>query len=178
MIKGEELKGIFGNAIDAAVAEEREQCAIECERMMMYEGGKQESPAHNDIWDAAKAIRSRGQARTSWTATELDAGNISDGYHTFNELYAHRCHLFVALMGSNPDLSWRASVHEDGTMYDGFFVAGMRLPTGDISYHLPMTMWGMLDGVQVATTDKAPKWDGHTSADTVARLAAWCNNDD
>jgi hypothetical protein len=46
----------------ALVAEkEREACATECERMMMYPGGRQESAAHQNVWEAAKAIRSRGK---------------------------------------------------------------------------------------------------------------------
>lgn len=106
---------------------------------------------------------------------ECDTGKASDGYHTFDELYDHRCHLFVALMRSRPEISWRAQYHEDGTMYEGWFVAGMHLPTGDdITYHLPSVMWNMLDGVGVRTRINAPKWDGHTAADTVRRLAAWC----
>ena len=105
---------------------------------------------------------------------ECDTGKASDGYHTFDDLYDHRCHLFVALMRSNPSIAWRANNHEDGTMFDGWFVAGMHLPSGDISYHLPVAMWETLDGLQIATSNKAPKWDGHTAADTVNRLAAWC----
>ena len=106
--------------------------------------------------------------------TEENKGEVSDGYHTFNELYEHRNHLFVALMRSNPTISWRANNHEDGTMYDNWFVAGMHLPTGaDISYHLPSWMWEMLDGVGITTTNKAGKWDGHTPNDVVARLAKW-----
>ncbi|MBK8191572.1 MAG: hypothetical protein IPK79_14130 [Vampirovibrionales bacterium] len=105
---------------------------------------------------------------------ECDAGKVSDGYHTFDELYDHRCHLFAALMRSNPDISWRANNHEDGTMFDGWFVAGMHLPNGDISYHLPVSMWTLLDGKGIATVNKGPKWDGHTAADTVKRLAEWC----
>jgi len=27
---------------------------------------------------------------------DVKAGKISDGFHTFDELYAHRCSLFVA----------------------------------------------------------------------------------
>ena len=42
---------------EAIRAEERERCAAECERMMMYPGGRQESAAHQDVWHAAKAIR-------------------------------------------------------------------------------------------------------------------------
>ncbi len=105
---------------------------------------------------------------------KADRGNISDGYHTFNELYDHRCHLFVALMRSHPKLSWRAYENSDGSSNGDWFIAGMRLPTGDISYHLPLWMWEMLhmlDGIK--TLQRAPEWDGHTSADVVKRLAAW-----
>lgn len=108
---------------------------------------------------------------------QCDSGKVSDGYHTFDELYAHRCHLFVALMRSHPEIAWRANdPNGDGTMRDFWFLAGMHLPTGDISYHLPITMWGMLDGVGIATTLHAPAYNGHTSADTVKRLAAWCTH--
>ena len=107
------------------------------------------------------------------TFIECGPGKTSDGYHTFNELYEHRTHLFVALIRINPAISWRAINHEDGTMFDGWFVAGMHLPTGDISYHLPISMWSMLDGVNIETMNKSPKWDGHTPNDVVARLAKW-----
>jgi hypothetical protein len=43
------------------VAKEREACAAECERMIMYPGGRQVSAAHQNVWAAAKAIRERGQ---------------------------------------------------------------------------------------------------------------------
>ena len=109
-----------------------------------------------------------------------NVGNVSDGYHTFSELYDHRCHLFIALMRSNPKISWRANNHEDGTMFPGWFIAGMDLPTGSIvpsagqiSYHLPLWMWEMLDNCGIATTNKASEWDGHTPEDVVGRLAQW-----
>lgn len=104
---------------------------------------------------------------------ECDTGKVSDGYHTFDELYEHRFHLFVALMRSNSWLSWRAKFHEDGTMHEGWFVAGMHLPAGDISYHLPNAMWGMLDGFNIEDRLYAPSWDGHNSVDVVKRLALW-----
>lgn len=97
----------------------------------------------------------------------------SDGHHTLDELYAHRNHLFMALMRSHPQLSWRAREHEGGTMDEGWFMAGMHLPSGEISYHLPSSIWKMLDGYGIATTTRAPKWDGHGSTEVVERLAAW-----
>jgi len=102
-----------------------------------------------------------------------NVGEISDGYHTFNELYDHRCHLFIALMRSNPGISWRANLHSDGTMFPDCFVAGMDLPTGTVSYHLPLWMWKMLDGCGMVTTGRAPEWDGHIPADVIKRLAKW-----
>lgn len=105
--------------------------------------------------------------------SEEDKGNISDGYHTFNELYDHRCHLFIALMRSNPAISWRANNHSDGSNYTDWFVAGMHLPTGDISYHLPNWMWEMLDRCGIKTSLRAPEFDGHSSSDVVKRLAKW-----
>lgn len=108
-----------------------------------------------------------------------DTGKISDGYHTFDELYDHRCHLFIALMQSHPEISWRARKHQDGSSYPDWFIAGMHLPDGDITYHLPAWMWSMLDGVYgesfkvIAPLEFAPPWDGHTSADVVKRLASW-----
>jgi hypothetical protein len=104
---------------------------------------------------------------------ETDRGGISDGYHTFNELYDHRCHLFVALMRSNPGISWYSPKHADGSTYNDWFIAGMDLPTGDITYHLPMWMMPMLDNSGVEFKSRAPQWDGHTPADVVKRLAAW-----
>lgn len=99
-------------------------------------------------------------------------GSTSDGYHTFDELYDHRCLLFIELMRSRPEQSWRANNHDDGTMFDGWFVAGIHLPTGDITYHLPADMWEMLDNSNIQTTLRAPKWDGHTPSDVVKRLRA------
>ena len=43
----------------AAIKTEREACAAECERMMMFPGGRQESFAHHGVEAAAKAIRER-----------------------------------------------------------------------------------------------------------------------
>ena len=104
---------------------------------------------------------------------EVDKGEISDGHHTFSELYDHRHALFMSLMKCNPGISWRANVHDDGTMYDGWFIAGMRLPTGDISYHLPVQHWELLDNVGIATTNKAPQWDGYTPDLVIHRLMVW-----
>lgn len=102
---------------------------------------------------------------------------VSDGYHTFGELYDHRCLLFVALMRAHPTLAWRSRLHDDGSSEPGWWAGGLHLPTGDVSYHLPDALWPLLDGATVNTLERAPKWDGHTSADVLQRLRAWLAQD-
>lgn len=98
-------------------------------------------------------------------------GSISDGYHTFDELYEHRIFLFMALASTRISYSWKAKKHHDGIGYDGWFIAGTLTPAGEhISYHLPDRLWGLCPGQPM---DYAPKWDGHSSADVVERLRRW-----
>lgn len=103
--------------------------------------------------------------------------DISDGYHTFAELYAHRDRLFIALMLSNKELSWYSDKHADGTMYSGSFIAGMRLPTGDISYHMGVSLLPLLNNSGIIKLEYAPEYDGYTSDDVLQRLEEWINND-
>lgn len=100
-------------------------------------------------------------------------GEVSDGYHTFDELYEHRCTLFLALMRAYPERSWISKTHFDGSEWDGWFIAGMRLPTGDVTYHLPLGMWSLACGTEAAVLERGYEWDGHTAADVVKRLQAW-----
>lgn len=86
-------------------------------------------------------------------------------------VHAHRCTLFAALLKSHPQASWKSKKHEDGTSWDGWFIAGMKLPTGDITYHLPVDeFWDMLP---IAELEFGVKWDGHTSDDVVRRIMEW-----
>lgn len=97
-------------------------------------------------------------------------GEISDGYHTFNELYSHRIMLFLKLVNTLPDISWKSNKHADGEEYKDWFIAGMETPEGMITYHLPRKYWGKC---QVKELENAPEWDGHTSNDVLHRLSKW-----
>jgi len=98
--------------------------------------------------------------------------DISDGSHTFSELYSHRCTLFAALMKAHPDISWKSKLHADGSSFDDWFIAGMNLPSGAITYHLPIEQfWDRTS--TISELEKAPEWDGHTSDDVVKRLLVW-----
>ena len=81
-------------------------------------------------------------------AGDCDTNLISDGYHTFGELYEHRVGLFIALCrkivyiekeveGKQVSSVWRSRRHADGESQDGWFVLGIGYKPGEqISYHL------------------------------------------
>ena len=101
-----------------------------------------------------------------------DRSKLSDGYHTFEELYQHRHALFLNLLRLNTARSWASKIHHDGTSFEGWFVAGMDIPGGQISYHLPNDLWSLMEDMGIAK-DRAPEWDGHTAKETCFRLTAW-----
>lgn len=108
---------------------------------------------------------------------------VSDGYHTFEELYDHRITLFIALCGSISAMdvvsermgmktrisTWRSKLHSDGSAYDGWFIMGIgKVPGQQISYHLPLSRWEETSFVE--TLEKAPEFDGHTPDDVLNRI--------
>lgn len=99
-------------------------------------------------------------------------GHLSDGYHTFDELYDHRITLFIALckqLEMNCEYVWRSTLHSDGSAFDGWFIMGIHTDPGkQITYHLPLSRWSETDFA--VTQEKAPEWDGHTPADVIERL--------
>lgn len=101
--------------------------------------------------------------------SNVDINLISDGYHTFGELYEHRIELFIALCARNTDVAWKSKLHHGGTSIEGWFIMGLYQVKGfQITYHLPMSYWDRC--AFVLTLDRAPEWDGHTSADVIKRL--------
>lgn len=106
---------------------------------------------------------------------------VSDTYHTIDELYDHRITLFIALCKAFATMNniventvkkiWRSEAHSDGSKWDGWFILGIDKAEGEqITYHLPMTRW---DDTEFAETlEVAPKFDGHTAADVLVRLKA------
>ena len=95
-------------------------------------------------------------------------GKISDGSHTFDELYFHRAILFATICNQNKDIAWKSPLHDDGTMFDGYFIAGIDTPEGSYTYHYEDAMWKYFD---VKEVDRAPKWDGHEPKDVIRLLS-------
>lgn len=99
---------------------------------------------------------------------EIEDGTLSDGYHTFNDLYYQRLILFATIVNKWSDKAWKSSKHENGELCfgGGWFIVGIDTPKGSYTYHYENKYWNMFD---CKTLDKAKKWDGHTSKD-VERL--------
>jgi hypothetical protein len=99
-------------------------------------------------------------------------GNLSDGYHTFNELYHHRAILFSVICNSMPDKAWKSKLHDTGDMFDGMFIVGIETPEGQATYHYDIEpYWDMF---KVKELERAPKWDGHTPQDAIDRISKLC----
>ena len=59
---------------------------------------------------------------------------IKDNYHTMDDLYNHRTILFAILCRKSPT-AWKSKRHYDGSSEDGWFIAGIETPFGQITYH-------------------------------------------
>jgi hypothetical protein len=104
----------------------------------------------------------------------MDDEYLSDGHHTFDELYDHRRALTAALAAERADISWRSKAHhpDDSPMFEGgYFIVGIDTPAGTITYHYKLTHWD--DFAEVPELEHAPKWDGADPGETVTRLLGW-----
>jgi len=116
-----------------------------------------------------------------------EAGIISDGYHTFNELYDHRIALYVSLCillddvdgnydnPKRPFMVTYSKYHHDGDCYEGWLLVQVvnNYTKEQISYHIPDSYKEKLDKEFIKELPRALKWDGHTSEDVLERLNKW-----
>lgn len=112
-------------------------------------------------------------------------GDVSDGYHTFDELYRYRMLYNAAFFNSlklasgSPESGqpyWfdvhKSKHHSDGEVCfgGGWFIVMAQLPTGQISNHYSLKYWDLFDIPERVT---AAEWDGHTPAQVAERLEAY-----
>lgn len=95
-------------------------------------------------------------------------GQISDGSHSFNDLYHHRMILFSVICNNNKQIAWKSWKHHDGTMYDDYFIVGVTTKEGDYTYHYHKDDW---DRFNVKEIPLAPEWDGHKPEDITRLLS-------
>lgn len=107
-------------------------------------------------------------------------GSVSDGFHTFDDLYRHRLLLSAALWNgwaNRPDGPWydvhRSRLHHDGTapFGGGWFIVVAALPAGQVSYHYELKHWDLFASVPERV--RAAEFDGHSSWDVADRLLEW-----
>jgi hypothetical protein len=130
------------------------------------------------LFDAIKANGYKWNEETK-TLNKLvepieDKGNISDGYHTFNELYEYRllynASMFNELAKQGLYDVHKSKKHSDGTIPfddENWFIVQAELPTGQISNHYEMKDWDLFN---VPEKEKANPYDGHTPQDVAKRL--------
>lgn len=101
-------------------------------------------------------------------------GKITDGYHSFDELYEYR-KLYNALLFNEWYKQGKYDVHKSKRHFDGeecfggdYFIVVALLPLGQISNHYKMQDWKLFD---IQEHEKALfPFDGHTSNDVIHRL--------
>lgn len=118
---------------------------------------------------------------------EVQCDDVSDGYHTMEELYEHRIRLYLALVKIYDNyitpmrcnvVCWKSKLHDDGTSLEGWFILGMVVTKPqfeadkpaekfDIGYHIPLKYWHLANVIELP---KAPKYDGYTPNDVLERL--------
>jgi len=126
-------------------------------------------------------VQSKGEAMTE---LHHEVSMLSDGYHSFKELYEHRHALFISLLSqaaSQNEDPWFSKYHHDGTGYPGWIIAGCyvnvpvdsscaELERMQIRYHLPDSYIPHLKAAGCMELDKAVPYDGSNPNDTVERL--------
>lgn len=95
-------------------------------------------------------------------ATGGDQKAISDGHHTFRDLYFQRMFLTKIIAESYPNAAWKSKLHHDGTMFNGDFIVGFTTPAGQYSYHYKLEYWTMFN---ITELEHAPEYDGHKPED-------------
>lgn len=101
-----------------------------------------------------------------------DMGEVSDGYHTFNQLYHQRAVLFATIVKQNKEKAWKSWKHGNGRFcFDSnkeWFIVGVDTPEGSYTYHYEKKYWDMFDCVEL---EHGKFWDGHTEEDVTRLLS-------
>lgn len=109
--------------------------------------------------------------------TEKTVDSISDGFHTFKELYEYRKLYNAAFFNEYAKYGSviKSKRHNTGEecFGGGWFIVMAKLPTGQISNHYELKDWDLFKCKEV---EKAWKWDGHTPQDVAKRLEDYLKN--
>ena len=103
--------------------------------------------------------------------------HISDGYHTFQELYDYRMVYNAAMFNLLPKSfnvhkSLRHNTGEE-CFGGGWFIVMADLPTGQVSNHYETKYWDLF---HCEEREKAEEWDGHSPQVAYMRLLDYVKN--
>lgn len=127
---------------------------------MLFERGK----VMNEIDRINNMIKENKELKS------ISTKEISDGHHTFGELYEHRIILFCTLCNLLSDISWKSKKHydeENDPMFENSFIAGINTPDGVVTYHIKLEYWELFD---IPEIERAPKYDNYSSNDVLKRI--------
>lgn len=113
--------------------------------------------------------------RTLKAENKIDCFKVSDGYHSFGELYFHRMILFSIVCKIFKKFSWKSKKHHDNTMYDNYFIVGIDTDEGQYSYHYHLDYWDHF--CEIKELEKSTEWDGHTPDNIIRLLSLFKNKD-
>lgn len=133
------------------------------------------------IWSVSfgiQKIKSRIESCIKPSVKQLNAkikklentDDISDGYHTFEELYDFRREYHAAFVNTSGFKSIKSFRHANGEKCfgGGWFIVQTWIPNiGQISNHYESRYWDLF---HCECRDRAELWDGHTPQDVLNRL--------
>jgi hypothetical protein len=104
----------------------------------------------------------------------FDIGSLSDGYHTFDELYEFR-KMYNAALFNEWAIQGKYDVHKSAKHHDGehcfgggWFIVVAMLPCGQITNHYKLDDWELF---RIPIAEKAKyEYDGHTGQHVLNRL--------
>jgi hypothetical protein len=139
-------------------------------------------PATGDVVVPHEAVIGSGPAGPMWLNVQqrerfmlsgVETDLVSDGFHTFGELYVQRAHLLALATALTMMRTSRSRLHEDGTMFEGMFWVGTMSPVDQrpVTFHIDEKHWQLFDHAE--TLDNAPPFAGESSADVMLYIKQW-----
>jgi len=150
-----------------------EKLIAEIDRRIGIKENLSKRPEMSDMKESLQDIIRAYQSLKSFITSlqqEQDMGEVSDGYHTFNELYYYRMLYNAAFFNLLPkDMVHKSKRHHTGEecFGGGWFIVMANLPTGQVSNHYELKDWDLF---RVPEKEFADEWDGHTPQEAAKRL--------
>ena len=101
---------------------------------------------------------------------KISTKDISDGHHTFGNLYKHRIILFCTICNLFPNDSWKSRKHFDDNndpMFNDSFICGINTPRGIATYHIQNKYWNLFD---IPEIEHAPRYDNYSEDEVLQRI--------